>query len=733
MAIKKIKTGNTTTITDEILKQAKVRYELGLDQWSEYYRESKSILKFIDGDQWDYQIRQNRSNAGLPVLTANSLPTFLRHITNEARKNTPAIQIDPKDDEANQDTAQVFADLCRGIEQHSNASTAYDNASWYAAACGLGFLRVVTEYEDDDSFLQKLVIKTISDPSTVIIDPDHKLLDGSDAEWCFITTQITKEEYKRLYSKSKMAIDSELHGWTSNDAKWVREDEVTIAEYYWKDYSVETLYQIFDNHSLQQSTTTVKPSDELIESGLVSIINQRPIDKVTIRWAKINDVEILEETTWPGTMLPVVAVKGDESWYDGKRHVKGAVKDAVDSQRALNYFFSLQAELVSMAPKAPWVGEIRQFAGFENLWRDANIATSAYLPYNAVQEGGQLLSPPQRNTAEVAIQAATSLCNQARDNLKAIFGIYDASLGQNGNETSGIAILSRTEQAHTTNYHFYDNLVKSIQQIGNILIEVIPTYYAEERTVQLIKQNGEAQAVKVNGADSEHNLGTGKYGVVVETGPSYATRRQDSVTHMIALGEAYPQALPLIADIIANESDWPGSKQVAARLRMALPPEIQQQEAATGNGITPAQQAQMAVGQLKQLQAQMQQLQQHTTEVENAFKNSFEENKLLKLKQATDLKKVELDTNTKEKQLMLDELTTELEYKLKMAELKLQERQLDIQESQLSVKVLSTAHDMNVDHHEQTVAHVSRINMPEPSEIGNTESDSHEIGGNIDD
>src|ERR1035437_7653381 len=171
----------------------------------------------------------------------------------------------------------------------------------------------------------------------------------------------------------------------------------------------------------------------------------------------------------------------------------------MDSQRAFNYFLSTAAQLVSLAPKAPYIGEIRQFSDYEHLWRDANVSTSAYLPYNAISVDGQVLPPPMRQTSEVPIQAAMSLCNQAHENIKAVFGIFDASQGQSGNETSGKAILARTAQSHTTTYHFYDNLVKAIAQCGLILVEAIPTFYADERTVQLIKRNGESSTSKIGG------------------------------------------------------------------------------------------------------------------------------------------------------------------------------------------------------------------------------------------
>jgi len=698
----------------DLLATAKKRYDIVQEGWDNFYREARDTLKFISGHQWDDQLRNNRENAGIPCLTSNVLPGYLRQITNEARQNCPSIQIDPRSEGSSQDNAELLADLIRGIEQSSDAHTAYDNACYYAAAIGIGYFRVVSEYENENSFDQKLVIKAIDDPETVWMDPNHRAIDGSDCEYVFIITTLTKEEYLRQFSTTKLAKDVEANGWSTDTNKWLREDEVVIAEYYYKDYTEVTLYQVFNTVTGETIESTEKPPQELVNDGTLMIINSRPTSECTIKWAKLNDTEILEETTWPGKYIPVVAVKGDELWIQGKREVKGAVIDAIDSQRAFNYFFSLQAELLALAPKAPYIGDVRQFANYEHLWRDANVAPSAYLPYNAIVENGQMLPPPQRQTAEVPIQAAMQLCAQARDNIKAVFGIFDAAMGAQGNETSGVAILARTHQSHTTTYHFYDNLVKAVSQCGKILIEAIPTYYANDREVQLIKQNGESSSSRINNTE-DNSVTDGQFGVVVETGPSFATRRQDSMAHMLAFAATDPQVMPLIGDLIAENSDWPGAKRIAARLRTMLPPAIQQEEMTNNSGVDPKQQLAQMSQQFQAMQQQMQVLQQQHQEADGLLHAAMSENKLLKEKSALELMKANNDNSIKEKQLALDEAEMEVSFKIKMQELKLQERQMKLNEAKIAIEGATVMNDMNNDAHDHHIAHVTAMKISNPS------------------
>ncbi len=384
----------------ELLEEAKERYRIASNAALDYQQEANTLLKFIDGEQWDPQLKSNRENAGLPALNANMLKSFLRQITNEVRQNTPSIQIDPKDDIATEDTAEILDGLIRTIQNESDADTAYDTAAYYAAAVGLGYFRIVSEYEATDSFDQKLVVKCIDDPMTVLLDPVHRDAAGADADYGFVTSILSKDEYLRLYKNSKLSQRVATQGWTQGPTNWISEDEVRIVEYYYMEWSEETLYKVL-NVTTGETIDTFTPDKDLIKAKVLRIVRDRKVQVPVIKWCKLNDIEILEQTDWPGTFIPIIPVKGDEMWIDNKRSLKGACNDAVDSQRAFNYFFSLQAELVQLAPKTPFIGEVRQFANFEKLWRNANVAPNAYLPYNAVSLDGSTLPPPQRQSVEV--------------------------------------------------------------------------------------------------------------------------------------------------------------------------------------------------------------------------------------------------------------------------------------------------------------------------------------------
>jgi Phage P22-like portal protein len=696
---------------DDILIEAKERYRQGQEAWNQYQQGANDTLKFYAGDQWDSQLKMNRDNAGLPSLTVNKLPSFLRQLTSEIRQNTPSIQIDPKDDQASEDTAEVLSDLIRTIQNESDADTAYDIAATSAAGFGLGFFRIVSEYESVDSFDQKLVIKAIDDPSTVIIDPTHRDAAGSDMNWAFVVTTISKDDYIRLYPESQMAATVAVHGWTENDANWVTEEEVLIAEYYYKEWKEEILYLLVDpvTGSKQTSVGMDDVLKEAIAQGQLVVANKRPVQIPRIKWCKLNDVEILEETIWPGQFIPIIPIKGDEMWVDQKRVLKGAVEDAVDSQRAFNYFFSLQAELVQLAPKTPFIGEIRQFANFESLWRNANVAPNAYLPYNAVGSEGNELPPPQRQSVEVPIQAAATLCAQADANLRAVFGIYGDQQGEATNAESGKAVLARVEQSHTTNYMWYDNTVRSITHAGRVLVEAVPVFYDSERLLQLTNVAGEKRAMVVNAFDPKSkkfiDLTIGKFDVVIQTGASYKTRRQEAVTSMLALGAGYPDAMPLISDIMVRNMDWPGAKEIADRLHAAVPPQIL--EATEGGQQEPEQVVIQLKNQLQQMKSQLDNAMKVGSELEVELRIAKEELNLTKMDKSIEMKKAEMDFKTDQRKLDVEEATVEIQARIDMRKMDLEEAELQLKREGLMADIASDV----MDHGHKKAAHDHKVNV----------------------
>jgi flagellar hook-basal body complex protein FliE len=204
---------------------------------------------------------------------------------------------------------------------------------------------------------------------------------------------------------------------------------------------------------------------------------------------------------------------------------------------------------------------------------------------------------------------------QCIEDLKAVTGIFDPSLGNRDAAQSGVAIRQLQTQGSNANYHFSDNQHRSIKHTGRILVTWIPFIYDTERVVRIIGDDGEPQLVTINGPSGQKDpktgqekvfdLTKGKYHVVLSAGPSYATRRQEEAAFLDKVVQAFPQLMQVAGDLVFRAQDSPGAEAIADRLKKMLPPQLQDDEQGGQTPIPPQVQQQMEqakqmIGQLSQ-------------------------------------------------------------------------------------------------------------------------------------
>ena len=350
---------------------------------------------------------------------------------------------------------------------------------------------------------------------------------------------------------------------------------------------------------------------------------------------------MLEETEWAGKYIPVVRVVGNEFEVDGRIYLSGLVRNAKDPQRMINYWTSQEAEMLALAPKAPFIGYGGQFEGYENQWKTANTQNWPYLEVNPdVTDGqGAVLPLPQRAQPPIASTGLLQAKAGASEDLKATTGQYDASLGMASNERSGKAILARQREGDTGTYHYVDNLARAVRYVTRQLVDLIPKIYDTERIARIIGEDGEADMAKINPEqdvpvkkivdetgnviEKIYNPSVGKYDVVVVTGPGYATKRQEALEAMAQLLQGNPELWKVAGDLFVKNMDWPGAQEMAKRFARTIDPAIL--ESGDDNpALAAAQQQIQAMGQeLQQLMGMLQNVQQ-SFEARDAKVKEFE-------------------------------------------------------------------------------------------------------------
>jgi hypothetical protein len=586
--------------SEEILTVARSRMKTAMAAFSQTREDELDDLRFYAGSpdnqwQWPADVLQTRGAVqgqtinARPCLTINKLPQHVHQVTNEQRMNRPGIKVIPADDKADVDMADVFNGVIRHIEYISDADVAYDTACENQVSYGEGYIRVLTEYCDEDTFDQDIKIGRIRNSFSVYMDPLIQDPTGADAKWCFVTEDLPKAEYERLYpDAAPISTLMSLGVGDQSIAQWIGENTIRIAEYFYVEYEKQTLNLYPGNQTAFSGT----PEDKTMRMMFGKPIRSREADRKKVKWCKINGYDILEERDWAGAYIPVVRVVGNEFEVDGQMYVSGLVRNAKDAQRMYNYWVSQEAEMLALAPKAPFIGYGGQFEGYEQQWKTANTNNWPYLEVNPdVTDGqGAVLPLPQRAQPPMASSGLLQAKAGAAEDIKSATGQYNASLGMTSNERSGKAILARQREGDIGTYHYVDNLARAIRHIGRQLVDLIPKIYDTERIARIIGEDGEPDTVKMNPMQDEpvkrivdqegnliekiYNPGVGKYDVRVITGPGYATKRQEALESMAQLLQGNPQLWQVAGDLFVKNMDWPGAQDLAKRFKKTIDPKV---------------------------------------------------------------------------------------------------------------------------------------------------------------
>lgn len=542
---------------------------------SENRKKAVAALNFANGDQWPASIQVQRDLENRPCLTINKTDAFCRQVVNQMRQQRPRMNVHPVGDGADVDKAEVIKGILRHVEVNSNADVAYDTANEFQVRAGRGYIRVTHRYLAEDSLDQDIYIDPIDNPLTVYYDPSSISPDGLDAEKVLVVTMMRRADFKRRWPHADPCEFDSMEDGDASD--WATQEEVRVGEFWVVGKVADELVEYSDGWTGYLSK---RPED--LAAG-ATITRRRKSYRRTVTMYLCTARDVLETSNWAGRYIPILPVYGNRINIDGKIEISGMVENLVDPQRMYNFWRTSEAEIVALAPKAPWVMAEGQMEGHEDEWGQANTKAFSVLTYKPVQDdSGASLPPPSRQQPQQIPAANVNAANNAAEDMKAVAGIYDASLGDREQDPSGVALGRHQQQSELSNFHFYDNVCRTLRAAGIVILDLAPHIYGPDRVLRIIGEDGEAETVTVNerkrdgmGAVTEvlNDISVGRYDIVMDTGPGYNTKRIESSDNMMKLlGTPLGEKIAEQADdIVVRHFDWPGARELADRLAAGNP------------------------------------------------------------------------------------------------------------------------------------------------------------------
>lgn len=656
----------------DFLEDVHKRYQNAKNIWEPVFANCRADIAFENGDMWDASLKSKRKVNNLSCLTVNKISSKVKYIVNNARANMPAIKVRPIKDGASENTAKVFDGIIKSIEYQGNAK----QARIYAHKCnvigGIGAWRDLLYINDEGD--PDIKSERILDPTSILMDPNAREQDFSDAEYAFITTWIAKEQFEKEYP------DVDVKNYSSDYNSWYSEDAVQVVEYW------------------------CKGEDGLFDQYLLTA------DKVLKR-----------TEDYPGKYLPIYYLTGEESAVNGERDYKGIVRDVKDMQMLHNLTKSRTADYIARSAEAQWLVEGEMIADYKDVWQKANVSGAPVLPYTATSTGGK----PQRVDPLTPPTGLIEASKETDEDIRMTIGIRDP-LADIPSSQSGKAIALQISQGNIGTFEFADKLNDLIKYQGKVLVDLIPKVFNYAHIREIMGEDGAVTPVQLNqpyienGEQVMHDLSRGKYLVTISSGASYESQRSETADKLIELVGKYPNFMQVAGDLIVRNMDFVGKDDLADRLKATIPPEVLAATNATNGDKAEQQIAQMnaqmqqMAQQLQEAQMQAQQLQQVNAQLQQDQQTKATE---IQLKSQADIQtmqtkaQIELQVAREKSQFdaQIAQLKMQHDEKMKMLELGvgIQSKQMDHQSAIEQIKTKGDIDgmlaDINADHKKKEV------------------------------
>lgn len=569
----------------DIVREVRERIEQAWEHERINIAEAVLDQRFRANDQWPDAARRQREVDGRPVLTFNRLNTFVAQVVNPIKQADKAIKAKPEDNTQDPTLARVIDGLFRAIQRKSMAHSIYGHMLECQAGCGIGWMRICHDYRDDESFEQEIYFEKIENPISVFWDPAARDPVRSDMMWACVTEMIPEATFKDKWpdaaheSMDDPAGLGNLAGISQSGFYWRDNKDVRVAEYYRRVPVKRTLAKLANG---QIADITDAKKGQIPDAAIEAT---RTVSTYRVEKYLVSGVEVLEgPTDVPGTYIPLVPAVGGEVALDRGVYRYSVIRFARDAQQMYNLNRTSMAEWIGNSPKAPWLVTPKMIASHRNMWETQSQYNRNVLVYTPDKEAPG--AKPERSHPPEAPVALANDAQFAAEDMKYGTGIHDASLGAKSQEVSGVALRAKQMEGDVSNYHFADNFTASLQHIGTICMQWIPTIYDTPRTVLLIAEDGTEHPTPINTPQMDpmsgelsiiNDLTNAKFNVEVDIGPSYSTRRIESAEQIGEFMKSIPpQQAALITDIYARNQDWEGHEEIADRLKATIPPNIVQ-------------------------------------------------------------------------------------------------------------------------------------------------------------
>jgi hypothetical protein len=494
---------------------------------------------------------------GIPPLQFNILEAYINRWLGEFSKQQPSIMVGAQPNHKADPNVIKFVDgnLRYLLEDGDNKHTIYEVYKDLLSGGFSGF-KLYTGYADQMSFDQSIMFQRVFDPTMCGWDQTARYSHKGDGEFCFEIFPKSREEYEDEIGKStkniKFTKTVEGFHWSymsGNDCI------LLVVDFYKKKKQTVKLVRLSNGQVMTEKKYKDLRNNWDSIAQLPQIIGKPREARIdTICRYRIIENEIIEYVETDLPILPLIFVDGSsvllKTQKNGNVHqfTRPYVYHARDAQRLKNYAGSSWANQLEnvvqhkfMVKKEAIPKEEDFLSALTNYQKGSMIVTNAFFE----EDPNQPIPDPIREVQQVSMPPEIAQAFITADQtIQNILGSYDAALGINDNQLSGIAIVEAASQSNATVMPFIVGILQGLQRVAQGYVDLLPQYVTTPRTMPVMDAEGKRNYVQVNQEGQEGAVmldwESNTLDVRIEAGVNFQIQKSRALQQIEGLMKASP-------------------------------------------------------------------------------------------------------------------------------------------------------------------------------------------------
>ena len=553
----------------------------------DYVRDARKFDDFYFGNQWEDDVKQTLDAQKRPYHTVNLILSTVNAVTGEYIRSRQDISFAPQGKGANKETANSLRFLFKQIALNNDSEQKEKMVFQDGLIQDRGYFYYYLDFSDN---MQGEIREEVIDPTDVILDPGAKDYDPATWSEVFISRWMTPEEIGALYGpefKDKVDLAAAAGTFGHDSLEW------EAPNFSGNHYNSEIFFQSTeeDIKRVKRIRVIERQYKKLTRTAFFVDEETGDMRRIPQGWAKERSAEFAAKLDlfiiWKPERRVRSTITADrillhDAWsifeqisiipyfpYFRRGRPFGLVRNLISPQEMLNKVTSQELHVVNTTATSGWMfktGTLVNMDGDDLAVQGAR--TGLVIEYTD--------EPPEKITANQVPTGLSEISAKAGVFFNQISGVNEAMLGA-GRSDSGKALESRKRGGLVQQEIIFDNLDRTRKLRAKLMLQIVQSYYSEERLVQVFSKNEDGDDVQEEVAlnqrvsifdpetqeavdEIQNDLTLGEYSIAINSVPRRDTYDEVLFDQLIQMRE---NGVQIPDHVLIENSQLSDSKEIA--------------------------------------------------------------------------------------------------------------------------------------------------------------------------